>query len=58
MLKKLPFPIKMSATHIGGTCFKEIIVGKQKKYAQFIWMCIKLMEAANEVAAYISELDL
>ena len=36
--------------------FKNVRENK-KSYAQFLWLCIILMEAANQVAAYISKLD-
>ena len=39
-------------------CFKKISRENKNSYAQILWLCIILMEAANQVAAYISKLDL
>ena len=37
--------------------FKKISRENQKSYVQFLWLCIILVEAANQAIAYISELD-
>ena len=46
---------------MGGTCFKKVSWENKTKshsYAQFLWLCVILMKAANKVAGYISKLDL
>ena len=37
--------------------FKKISRENKKSYVQFLWLCIILMEAANQVAVYMSKLD-
>ena len=55
--------MKVQRIDNGGTCFEENISRKQNEIlqlcrilnacAEFLWLCRILMEAANQVAAYI-----